>query len=99
MSPTDSILTTEQQQSLLNLLRLADKPLKLGLHRHSLPRSARLHLERAFAHLNEAYVAINEPGRERTVEQLQNEISFVDRVREQLQQRPPPGVTIQPMRP
>jgi hypothetical protein len=92
-------LSPEQQQSLLNLLRLAEKPLKMGLHRHGLPHSARVHLERAFAHLNEAFVAVNEPGRERTVEQLQNEISFVDRFREQLQHRPPPGVIIKSILP
>ena len=51
-----------------------------GLHTHGFGSTARAHMERARAHIQEAYIAINEINRARTVEQLVNDLIRVQQV-------------------
>ena len=63
-----------QRQALLGQLRSAEAALRGGLHTHGFGSTARAHMERALAHIQEAYMAINEFNRARTVEQLINDL-------------------------
>jgi hypothetical protein len=69
-----------QRQALLGQLIAAETALRFGLHIHGFDRSARAHMERALAHIQEAYVAINEINRVRSVEQLVNDLIRVRQV-------------------
>ena len=63
-----------QRQALLGQLTAAETALRTGLHSHGFGSTARAHMERALAHIQEAYMAINEFNRARTVEQLINDL-------------------------
>jgi len=63
-----------QRQALLGQLTAAETALRTGLHTHGFGSTARAHMERALAHIQEAYMAINEFNRARTVEQLINDL-------------------------
>jgi hypothetical protein len=63
-----------QRQALLGQLTAAETALRTGLHSHGFGSTARAHMERALAHIQEAYIAINEFNRARTVEQLINDL-------------------------
>jgi hypothetical protein len=65
---------------LLNNLNQAEAALRANLHRHLLDPAARHHMERATSHVREAYVAVNEPGRARSVPDLLNDISAGERL-------------------
>ena len=78
---SDDLKTIEnQRQALLGQLKAAESALRSGLHTHGFGSIARAHLERALAHIQEAYVAINEINRARTVEQLVNDLIRVQQV-------------------
>ena len=68
-----------QRQALLGQLGAAEAALRSGLHTHGFGSTARAHIERALAHIQEAYVAINE-GHARTVQQLVNDLVRVQQV-------------------
>lgn len=70
----------KQQQALLEKLTAAETALRENLHTHGFGFTARDHMERAMAHVQEAYVAINEIGRARTVHQLVNDLARVEKV-------------------
>ena len=64
-----------QRQALLGQLTAAEAALRTGLHAtRGFGSTARAHMERAQAHIQEAYLAINEFNRARTVEQLINDL-------------------------
>jgi hypothetical protein len=69
-----------QRQVLLGQLTAAETSLRTGLHTHGFGSTARAHMERALAHIQEAYVAINEIGRARTVQQLVNDLIRIQQV-------------------
>jgi hypothetical protein len=78
---SDDLKTIEnQRQALLGQLKAAESALRSGLHTHGFGSIARAHLERALAHIQEAYVAINEINRARTVEQLVNDLTRIQQV-------------------
>ena len=87
-------IAEQKRQALLGQLKAAETALRVSLQRHGLAPIARAHLERALAHVHEAYIALNEAGRARPVEQLVNDLVQVARCCEDLRQNPPPGVTI-----
>ncbi len=64
---------------LLNNLNHAEAALRNNLHTHFLDETARGHMERATSHVREAYIAINEPGRARSVPDLLNDIATGER--------------------
>jgi hypothetical protein len=69
-----------QRQALLGQLNAAETALRSGLHTHGFGSTARAHMEQAMAHIQEAYVAINEINRARTVQQLVNDLIRVQQV-------------------
>ncbi len=69
-----------QRQALLGQLTTAEAAVRTGLHTHGFGSTARAHMERARAHIQEACVAINEINRARTVEQLVNDLIRVQQV-------------------
>ena len=79
--------TDAERQALLAQLQAAEQNLRAGLHAHGLDRTARAHLERARAHLTEAYIAINEVKSVRSVAQLVNDLIGVEAVIQQMQNR------------
>ena len=77
-----------QRQELLTRLRAAEENLRAGLqHTHGFGTAARAHMERAQAHINEAYIAINETKAVRSVPQLVDDLVRVEQVIDQVKQR------------
>ncbi|HWC58453.1 MAG TPA: hypothetical protein VHC44_02070 [Verrucomicrobiae bacterium] len=58
-----------QRQELLDRLNAAESALRDGLHKHGFGSTAHAHMERALAHVREAYIAINEAKPVRSVQQ------------------------------
>jgi hypothetical protein len=69
-----------RRQALLGQLSVAATALRRNLHTHALGNTAREHMERALAHVREAYVAFNEMGQARTVQQLVNDLVRIHQV-------------------
>jgi hypothetical protein len=69
-----------QRQALLGQLNVAESALQNALQIQGFGSTARAHLERARAHIQEACVAINEINRGRTVQQLVNDLVRVQQV-------------------
>jgi hypothetical protein len=98
MNPGEINSADTERQALLGQLNAAEAVLRGNLHVHRVDATARAHMQRALAHLLEAYIAINEAGRARTVEQLVNDLMKVERLTNQLQQQSPPGIAAKPIR-
>ena len=79
-----------RRQALLGQLSAAETALRNGLHSQGVGGNARAHLERAMAHLCEAYIAINENKSvcERSCN-LVTDLIRVERVMEDARRRPP----------
>jgi hypothetical protein len=58
------------RRELLGYLQTADDNLRAGLHRHGPEALVRAHLDRALAHIREAYIGVNERTRIRSVHEL-----------------------------
>jgi hypothetical protein len=69
-----------QRQALLGRLTTAEAALRSGLHTHGFGETARAHMERAMAHIQEAYIAINEGKSVRTVHQLVDDLNRIQQV-------------------
>jgi len=69
---------------ILKRLNTAEAALIENLHRRNLDPTARAHMEQALSHTREAYVATNEIGKARTVQQLLDDSAQVDRLIEKL---------------
>jgi hypothetical protein len=80
MNSDDLTKIESQRQALLDQLKTAEGALRENLHLHGFGSTARAHMERAIAHIQEAYIAINEIGRARTVQQLVNDLVRVQQV-------------------
>jgi len=83
---------------ILEQLDAAEQALRENLHRNDLDPTAREHMERAVAHVHEAYIATNEIGKARSVRRLVGDLEKVDRLVEKVRNRQQPGVTIKPIR-
>jgi hypothetical protein len=79
-------------------LDTAEQALRENLHRNDLDPTAREHMERALAHVREAYIATNEIGKARSVQRLVGDLEKVDRLVEKVRHRQQPGVTLKPIR-
>jgi hypothetical protein len=99
MNSTDIKLIESQRQALLGQLRAAEAALRTGLHTHGFGGTARAHMERAMAHIQEACIAINEMRAVRGVPQLVDDLNRIEQACNELRQQPPPGVTIKSFRP
>ena len=80
MNPAEIKAIESRRQALLGQLSAAETALRNGLHSQGVGGNARAHLERAMAHLCEAYIAINENKSVRTVHQLVDDLIRVERV-------------------
>ena len=72
--------TEARRQELLGQLKTAESALRGGLHIQGFGSIARAHMERAMAHICEAYIAINEARQVRTVQQLVDDLSRIQKV-------------------
>jgi len=79
-------------------LDTAEQALRENLHRNDLDPTAREHMERALSHVREAYIATNEIGKARSVQQLVRDLEKVDRLVEKVRHHQQSGVTIKPIR-
>ncbi len=61
--------------------------MRAGLHAHGFGNAAREHLERAMAHIQEAYIAIHESKPVRTVPQLVNDLVRIQKMMAEVHQR------------
>jgi len=72
-----------QRQALLGQLTAAEAALRTGLHAtRGFGSTARAHMERAQAHIQEAYLAINEAKSVRSVQQLVDDLNRIQQVME-----------------
>ena len=69
-----------RRHALLEQLTAAETALRNNLHTHGFGHTAHEHMERALAHIREAYVAINEAGHARTVQQLVDDLVRIQQV-------------------
>ena len=82
MNSIESSNEAKQRLTLLRQLTAAETALRIGLHVRGFGNNAREHMERAKAHLCEAYIAINETRSVRTVHQLVDDLNRVEQVLE-----------------
>jgi hypothetical protein len=75
-----------KRQALLGQIRTAEASVRAGLHTHGFGETARAHLERAMAHIQEAYIAINESKPIRTVPQLVDDLIRIQKVMDETRQ-------------
>ena len=80
MNSDDLNAVNAKRQALLGQLKAAESALRSGLHTHGFGETARAHMERALAHISEAYVTINEARPVRTVQQLVEDLSRIQKV-------------------
>jgi hypothetical protein len=83
---------------ILEQLNDAESALRENLHRHDLDPTARAHMERALSHVHEAYIATNEVGKARTVQQLVGDLEKVEHLLKKLHPRAHPEVISKPIR-
>ena len=65
-------------------LQSADTALRAGLNQACVEAIIRAHIERAVAHIREAEAALHNLARARTVEQLAEQLTRIDEMREEL---------------
>jgi hypothetical protein len=81
MNSDDLKAIENQRQALLGQLTAAETALRAGLHNtRGFGETARAHMERAMAHIQEAYFAINESKSVRTVPQLVDDLNRIQQV-------------------
>jgi hypothetical protein len=80
MNADDIKMVEAKRQELLGQLQTAESTLRAGLHTQGFGSTARAHMERALAHICEAYVAINEARQVRTVQQLVEDLNRIQQV-------------------
>ena len=79
-------------------LDTADQALRENLHRNDLDPTAREHMERALSHVREAYVATNEIGKARSVQQLVGDLEKVNHIVAKVRRRERPTAPTKPIR-
>ena len=88
MNPGELQAIESQRQALLGQLTAAETALRAGLNNtRGFGDTARAHMERARAHICEAYIAINEGKSVRTVQQLVDDLNRVQQVMDDVQRR------------
>jgi hypothetical protein len=76
-----------RRQALLTQIRTAEAAIRAGLHAHGFGNAAREPLERAMAHVQEAYIAINEAKSVRTVPQLVDDLIRLQQIMDEAQRQ------------
>jgi hypothetical protein len=87
MNPGELSVIESNRQVLLGQLRTAETALRASLLAHGFGHAAREHLERAMAHILEAYISINETKPVRTVPQLVDDLNRIQQVMDEVRQR------------
>jgi len=87
MNPEDYRSIEQKRQALLGQLKAAESALRGGLHAHGFGSSTRAHMERAMAHIHEAYLTINEGKTVRTVPQLVDDLNRIQQFMEQTEKK------------
>ena len=88
MSAAELNAIEAQRQALLGQIKAAESALRSGLHTDGFGSTARAHIERALAHICEAYIAINEPTKNtRTVQQLVDDLNRIQQVTDDFKRR------------
>ena len=85
MNPGELSMLENRRQALLGQLKAAESALRNGLHTRGFGSTAHAHLERALAHIQEAYSAINETKPVRTVQQLVDDLNRIQQVMDDAQ--------------
>ena len=80
-----------RRRALLGQLQTADVNLRSGLHQHGMDAIVRAHLERALAHTREAYIAVNEQTKVRTVQELADQLARVEQMQADLRAEQKPA--------
>ena len=80
-----------RRRALLGQLQTADVNLRSGLHQHGMDAIVRAHLERALAHIREAYIAVNEQAKVRTVQELADQLARVEQIQADLRAKQTPA--------
>jgi hypothetical protein len=96
MTPAETNNREAQRQVLLGQLSAAEAALRANLDLDCADVTARVHMQRALAHIQEATVAVNGVGRARTVWQLVEDLTKFRRNLDQLQQEAPAHPSIRP---
>ena len=73
-----------RRRALLGQIQTADVNLRAGLHHHGMDALVRTHLERALAHIREAYLAVNEQAKIRTVQELADQLTRIEQMQADL---------------
>jgi len=85
MNGEDFKMVEAKRQELLGQIKAAEFALRNGLHTQGFGSNARAHMERAMAHICEAYIAINEARQVRTVQQLVDDLNRIQKVMDDAQ--------------
>jgi hypothetical protein len=80
MSAEDFKAAEAKRQELLAQLNVAEAAMRNGLHTQGFGATVQAHMERALAHIREAYIALNEARQVRTVQQLVDDLNRVQQV-------------------
>jgi hypothetical protein len=80
MNADEFKMVEAKRQELLGQLKAAEAAVRSGLHTQGFGHTARAHMERAMAHICEAYIAINEARQVRTVQQLVDDLNRIQQV-------------------
>jgi len=80
MNSEEFKMVEAKRQELLGQIKAAESALRAGLHTQGFGSIARAHMERAMAHICEAYIAINEARQVRTVQQLVDDLNRIQKV-------------------
>jgi hypothetical protein len=96
MTPAEASNREAQRQVLLGQLSAAEAALRANLDLDCASVTARAHMQRALAHMQEAAVAVSGVGRARTVWQLVEDLTRFKRNLDQLQQEPLARAAIRP---
>lgn len=98
MNPAEAKNREAQRQALLGQLNAAEAALRANLDLNCASVTARMHLQRALAHIQEAEVAVNGVGRARTVWQLVEDLTKFKRNLDELQPEQTAHPAIRPPR-
>jgi hypothetical protein len=80
-----------RQRALLDQFQTAEVNLRAGLHQHGMDAVVRAHLERALAHIREAYIAVNEQTKVRTVQELADQLYRIEQMQADLRTQQSPA--------
>ena len=80
-----------RRRALLDQFQTAEVNLRAGLHQHGMDAVVRAHLERALAHIREAYIAVNDQTKVRTVQELADQLTRVQQMQADLRAQETPA--------